>query len=245
MSRRLIVRTLSKRKASLMRFFSSSWFCPLTSPYRRLAGCLTAAFVLGPGISAGAANYYVSPAGSDSSPGTRSHPWQSLAKINATHLKAGDCVLLASGATFTGSLVLDDTEAGLPGKPIVIRSSGQARATILSPGQTALSAVCGEITIQGLVLKGTAAKKDKKNKDKNQGIAFYTEDKRGVKYRGIRIDDVEIVGFGGDGISVGSEGTAGAGYEDVRITRANVHDNYGSGIITFNNVSAGQAELCP
>ncbi len=70
-----------------------------------------------------ATNYYVhSKKGSDTNIGTGSKvPFQTLAKINSIKLNAGDKILLASGITFNGSLVLKNI-SGTKENPIVISS---------------------------------------------------------------------------------------------------------------------------
>ena len=68
-----------------------------------------------------AKTYYVnSNIGKDSNGGTSMKaPFQTLDKVNSLKLKAGDQVLLASGCTFTGSLILKN-QSGSKGKPITI-----------------------------------------------------------------------------------------------------------------------------
>ena len=183
-----------------------------------------------------ARDYVVSPHGSDTNPGTAAQPWQTLAKVNATALKPGDRVLLTSGATFTGNLTLTDQEAGTPTQPISITSTGKGRAVIVAAGQTAISAAGGGITIRNLTLKGTATKADK-----SAGIAFFTDNATGGPFRKVILDNLEISGFGDDGISMGTGDHVKTGYSDVRITHVSVHDNFGTGIITYNKIGAKAA----
>jgi len=79
-------------------------------------------------VPAGAATYYVSPAGSDDAAGTIAAPFRTLDRLQRVALRPGDVVLLQSGATFTGSLQLD--RAGTPAAPISVTSSGPARAIV-------------------------------------------------------------------------------------------------------------------
>jgi hypothetical protein len=51
--------------------------------------------------------YYVSPTGSDSNPGTLSLPWQTIAKVNSFTFPQGATVLFQGGATFTGCLLIN------------------------------------------------------------------------------------------------------------------------------------------
>lgn len=48
--------------------------------------------------------YFVSPAGNDAWPGTRTRPWHSVARVNRAALGAGDKVLFAGGSTYAGEL---------------------------------------------------------------------------------------------------------------------------------------------
>jgi len=92
---------------------------------RAAAAVLASGAVAAP---AGAATYYVSPAGSDNAAGTTSAPFRTLERLRSVPLRPGDVVLLQSGATFTGSLRLD--RAGTPTAPISVTSSGPARAIL-------------------------------------------------------------------------------------------------------------------
>ncbi|MBS1828856.1 MAG: right-handed parallel beta-helix repeat-containing protein [Acidobacteria bacterium] len=70
------------------------------------------------------ATYYVDAAqGRDAAQGTTpSSAWQSLAKVNAAALSAGDRILLKSGSRWSGQLIIPSS--GAPGKPIVVSRYG-------------------------------------------------------------------------------------------------------------------------
>lgn len=197
---------------------------PLTLPL------LAAAILLFTPSSALAADYYLSPNGNDANDGhSQAAAWKTIDKLNQTTLAAGDRILFCDGGTFLGSLALTPAETGTPEKPIVIESIGPTRATIISDGKSAIWAKGGGIVIRDLVLKGTATKAQK---DGGDGISFDLAGKPGVAHPYVRIDSVEVSGFGDDGISIGGWDDSGEGYKDVRITRCICHDNYGSGIST-------------
>ena len=61
-----------------------------------------------------AADYYVSPGGRDTDPGTESSPWQTIAKASAT-MAAGDTVHIMKGAYRE---CVKPAHSGLPGQPI-------------------------------------------------------------------------------------------------------------------------------
>ena len=73
--------------------------------------------------NAPAADYYLHPElGDDRNAGTSAEaPWQSLDKVGALRLAAGDRVLLAAGQTFTEELRLKNV-AGSGTEPILVTS---------------------------------------------------------------------------------------------------------------------------
>lgn len=98
--------------------------------------------------AASAATYYVSPSGSDSNPGlAASSAWQSLDKVNATPLGAGDQVLFEGGQRFTGEL--DPNGSGTPGQPAVYASYGTGKAIIAGLVYTSAQ---HDVTLRNLVV---------------------------------------------------------------------------------------------
>src|SRR5689334_3134501 len=79
-------------------------------------------------MPAGAATYAVAPAGSDAAAGTAAAPFRTLDRLNRASLRPGDVVVLQAGATFTGTLELE--EPGMATAPITVTSSGPGRAVI-------------------------------------------------------------------------------------------------------------------
>ncbi len=76
--------------------------------------CLSVPAVLLLSSAASGATYYLSPDGSDADPGTRGHPWQTLAKANAA-LEPGDTAVLANGE-YEG--LVEPARSGREGAPI-------------------------------------------------------------------------------------------------------------------------------
>ena len=68
-----------------------------------------------------AANYYVSPTGSDTDPGTLAAPWRTLAKANKTS-RAGDTVYLRAG---NYPEMLSPTNSGTAAQPITYKAYGR------------------------------------------------------------------------------------------------------------------------
>jgi parallel beta helix pectate lyase-like protein len=173
----------------------------------------------------GAATYYVSANGSDAASGDATSPWRTLAAVNNRALQPGDAVLLRGGDTFAGGLSFDAGDAGSASLPIVITSYGTGRATIASgatPGISIYNAAGYRISNLALVGNGGAA----------SGLVFFNDLSGSVKLRYIRIDSVEVSGYGRDGIEIGSWNGA-SGYQDVQIVNAVAHDNARTGIFVY------------
>jgi hypothetical protein len=174
-------------------------------------------------------DYYLSPNGNDSRDGlSRATAWKTIDRVNQVQFTAGDRVFFCDG-TFEGSLTLTPAESGTPAHPIVIESLGPSRATIISSGKPAISARSGGIVISNLVLKGTATGIQK---DGDDGVSFGIAGQPGHAHQYVRIDGLDVSGFGGDGIAIGGWDDTGEGYADVRVTHCVCHDNFGSGIAT-------------
>ncbi|MCD6350495.1 MAG: hypothetical protein J7M26_00135 [Armatimonadetes bacterium] len=90
------------------------------------------ALVLAVGSSrALAAEYFVSPEGKDTNPGTRQQPWQTLAHASAV-ASAGDTVIFLDGH-YSG--VLEPANSGRPGAPVVFRAANRLGA-VLTGGES-------------------------------------------------------------------------------------------------------------
>lgn len=90
-------------------------------------------FLAAPAANAAGTTYYVSTAGSDSNSGTStSAPWQSLSKLNSTTFAPGDQILLRSGDTWSGGIVL--TESGAAGSPITLGAYGSGNKPLINGG---------------------------------------------------------------------------------------------------------------
>jgi hypothetical protein len=84
--------------------------------------------------------YYVdSVTGNDSSPGTESAPWKSLAKVNRTEFHPGDHILFKSGAVWTGQLW--PKGSGAADHPIVIEKYGGNTLPVINGAGTEEDAV--------------------------------------------------------------------------------------------------------
>ena len=81
--------------------------------------------------------YVDSRTGSDSSAGTAAAPWASVDRVNAAGLQPGDTVLFARGATFTGTVDLQ--ESGAAGAPITFGAYGTGAAPVIAGGANGVS----------------------------------------------------------------------------------------------------------
>ena len=111
----------------------------------------------GPARSAGGATYYVSPAGSDSNPGTIDAPWRTVARVNSAPLAPGDTVLFRGGASFTGTPLMPSA-SGSATAPITFGSYGTGDASISSgDGGAWLASGLHDLVFDGLDLSSSGA----------------------------------------------------------------------------------------
>jgi len=189
-------------------------------------------------VQAHAADYYVSTAGADSNAGTAASPWRTLARVSSATLRPGDRVLLRGGDTFSGSLLIDQDDAGTATAPVLITSYDSGLATIApSAGAGIYAYNAAGIDISNLAIVSGGA---------DSGITVYTDLAGGVTLDRIHIDSVDVSGFAENGIDIGSWNGA-TGYNDVRITRSRVHGNGRTGLLVYaeqrnvhRNVYVGQ-----
>ncbi|HET9379669.1 MAG TPA: right-handed parallel beta-helix repeat-containing protein [Streptomyces sp.] len=173
--------------------------------------------------------FYVSPEGDDHNDGmSPKRPWRSLTHADGARLKPGDRLRLKGGERFRGSLTLEKGEAGSPAEPVVIESYGAGRATIAPRGTSAVTVH----DTAGVEIRDVSLVGDRKARREGVGIAFRTSLPGTRRLKHVKITNVEASGFQ-NGISVGTDEDAVAGYTGVRITGASVHDNLEAGIVFY------------
>jgi Right handed beta helix region len=173
-----------------------------------------------------ATTYYVQPAGDDSFSGTSpGQAWKTLSRVNLASLSAGARVLLAGGAIFSGSLRFGPDDRGTPKAPITIGSFGAGRAVLSAGKEPGISVYdTGGFVIRDLVVSGMG-----RTTNRADGIAFINDLPGDAKLAFIRVQNVEVSGFGETGIAVrGARGRSG--YRDVRIVDSIARDNGRAGI---------------
>jgi len=176
---------------------------------------------------ASATDYYVSPSGNDGARGTSpEQPWQSLTPVNGLDLVAGDRILLQADAEFIGPLFFDAKDHGAAAKPIVVTSYGTGRATIHSPTNRAVYAYnTAGIAISHLDFVGSP-------RSPSDGVAFFNDLPGDVRFEGIELLDIEVSGFGNNGVSIGGW-NGRSGFHGVRISHSRIHDNGLNGIMIY------------
>ncbi|WNF31474.1 right-handed parallel beta-helix repeat-containing protein [Streptomyces sp. C11-1] len=173
--------------------------------------------------------FYVSPDGDDGNDGlSPEKPWRTLDHANSVRFQPGDRLRLKGGKRFRGSVTLDKGEAGSPAQPVVIESYGKGRATIAPRGSSGITVR----NTAGVEVRNVSLVGDAKALREGVGIAFRNSLPGGRRLDHIRITDVEARGFQ-NGISIGAEKGATAGYGDVRISGVSVHHNLESGLAFY------------
>jgi len=191
--------------------------------------------------------YYVSPTGSDSNPvNDPGHPWQSIAKVDATSFQAGDQILFQSGQTFGGNLIFGAGDRGTAAAPVLVNTYSYDPATgtvTVGPGTATIAAGNGNgilatdtsgLQISDLILVGSGQAANTFN-----GIQFDNNLSGNVQLPYVHIDSVSVSGFGKYGITVGGS-NGKSGFSDVRITNSVAYNNIVGGIET-HGVFSGTA----
>jgi hypothetical protein len=166
--------------------------------------------------------------------------------LESLNLEPGDRVFLHGGTTFYGTLKLEWWDSGTDAEgnliaPVIISSYGGGRATIAAGDGPAISAYNnGGIEISDLNLVGSGVAPDGTTTSTASGISFYNDSPGDLKYRHLRIRDVEVSGFGERGVTIGGY-NGDAGYDDVEIERVIAHDNLQDGIETYGTNGSAMA----
>jgi hypothetical protein len=171
-----------------------------------------------------AADYFVKASGDDAAAGTSPRTaWKSVERINRTSFSPGDRILFQAGQDFQGNLRLGPNCAGRPAAPVVITSHGKGRAKILAGGETGITIEsAGCIVISNLTVVGAGP-----TNNSGYGILFDNRLEEFQRLQNIRIEKVEVSGFGIFGILVSGKS---AGFDHVRVSDCDLHDNLRGGM---------------
>lgn len=150
--------------------------------------------------SAIGADYYIGKAGNDDHDGlTLVESWATLVPANKKNLLPGDRILLEGGSTFVGPLLFDLEDHGTNESPILVTSYGEGRATInAGVGAGIVAKNTASIIISTVNIFGRG-----QDENRSDGINFYNNLPVAAKLERIEIDEVEVSGFGRNGISIG------------------------------------------
>ena len=177
--------------------------------------------------------YYVSARGNDASPGTRSQPWKTIARVNRWPVGPGDGVFFHGGQTFAGSLVLAYAPHAAGSASITISSYGTGRATIAAGKSTAISILNSAAVVRRLILRGAGPAANRATR-----LEILNQACDDSKLDGVTFEDVEASGFRWAGIYVGGSprpgpgacGDSQAGFRHVRLVRGATRGNAYAGI---------------
>ncbi|MBA7646672.1 hypothetical protein ES703_54438 [subsurface metagenome] len=165
------------------------------------------------GISAFARDYYVSAAGDDVNPGTKTQPWKTIEKVNAADFKPGDKILFEAGEKFSGTITLDQNDSGTKDSKLVITSYDKGRATINAGNNSGLIAnACNHLVLRNLNFVGSG----RKTGNTKTGVSISDA-------QAVEIDQIDVSGFQKSGVRAG-------GVHNIRITNVYAHDNGAAGI---------------
>lgn len=167
--------------------------------------------------------YFVSPNGADGNDGlTLATAWKSIEHVNAIAFKPGDTIRLEGGKQFPGTLRFSAEDSGAVDKPVTVASYGDGPGKIEARAQSGISVMGAEhLCISNLVISGSGALS-------NGGWGILVQNSiTNRRADGVRIDSVNVSGFGEQGILI--TGTR-LGYKNVTIARSAVHANRKGGI---------------
>lgn len=175
-----------------------------------------AIFLLIAAILAGACsnNYYVSPDGNDENSGTsQAQAWKTIQKVSETDFAPGSSILFEGGKEFTGTIHLDESDAGSAGHEVTLSSYGEGKSLIIGGDQQGLLAKdCDHLVIKDLTFEGSGRKRG----NTTDGVLLIGSDS-------IRIENLEVYGFQKSGLHVRKSVNA-------MITHVYAHDNGFAGI---------------
>jgi len=185
-----------------------------------------------------AVNYYVSLSGNDSFSGTSiTNAWKSMNKVNAfaasPGFKAGDSILFHGGQTFvtsTGISIQLNINKGTSSSPISFSSYGTGNATlkenacdafdIVAPSSGAVSM---GLSFTNLIIEGDSVAKP--GPVNTLGIYLWNSSSSDLDY--FLIQNVEILGFAGNGIYTGRDPGKGR-FDNLVLRRVVSHNNPGA-----------------
>lgn len=175
--------------------------------------------------------YYVALNGNDNADGlTPETAWQSVAHVNLNSFLPGDRILFRGGDSFTGTLYLEEDDGNDPENILEVSSFGDGRATIF--GENSFGVVINDtegIKIHNIELTGSGMELNAQS-----GIYLANLLENDFKLANIELRDLEISGFGVNGITVQST-FGNSGFRNVLIDNVKIHDCLDNGIVVIGD----------
>jgi hypothetical protein len=139
--------------------------------------------------------------------------------------------MLEGGVEFKGTINLTSDDNGSPGKPVVVTSYGNKKATIAAGDGEGLQANnTSFIRIVSLKFEGSGVSSNKGN-----GIHFFANDSLNSP-SDIEVIDCDVRGFKTFGIGFGAnDNISYKGYRNVRVIHCNVSENGQAGISSYGS----------
>lgn len=194
-------------------------------------------------------DYCFSPDGDDNATGTLERPMKSIGRANRLRLNPGDRLLFEGGRSFAGNLLLDEDDTGADDLPVQVASYGDGWA-VIEAGEGAGVSVrdAGWVRVADLVVRGSGGiATGPPGRSRHSGVDFVNERKGGRRLGAVEIENVEVSGFGGDGISIRGDAPdrGPAGFDGVRIERCVARDNLRGGIAVTGETGGGVYDRSP
>jgi hypothetical protein len=199
---------------------------PASLPMVRTLAITALLLVVGP---ARATDYYLHPRGDDRNEGTAiDRAWTSITRLNHAMLRPGDRIFFEAGGRYAGPLLLTSEDRGTETDPITITSYGDGRAYIDAGDGAGVFAH----NTAGIVLSHLAIIGSGHPRNTSDGVLFLNDLSGDLLLGGITLDQVEVSGFGKNGVTIGGW-NGRSGFQNVRITHSAIHDNSLNGLVTY------------
>ncbi len=185
-----------------------------------------------------ATDFFVSPRGDDTGPGSgETDAWQSLDRVNRhlrdTGLRPGDRILLQGGARFAGNLVLAEAGGGTRDQPVVVGSYGNGAAILdAGSGTGILVRETPWVTVSDLEITASGT-------NDGDGIRFDRIRTTGQRVEGASVLRCRIHGFAWHGVMVDAS-QRDHGYTGVWIADTWAVSNRYAGIQVYGGNPAGR-----
>ncbi|HEY3779481.1 MAG TPA: right-handed parallel beta-helix repeat-containing protein [Fimbriimonadaceae bacterium] len=185
------------------------------------------------------ATYYLSETGDDTASGTAPNSaWRSLARASAAVYEDGDVIVLESGHSFAGTLVLR-------GARLTVKSSGDERAAILAGSSEGIRAENCSLTLDNMAIQGTCDFETETGND-GCGVVVSAALPSSERVSGLKLLNLKVSGFKRAGICVrgGVIGGLKSGFDGVLIEGCEAFENGGAGIVVGGVMDQFATDYC-